>query len=154
MDRSIIERYASGAILPAKAIEGMSKSDLLAAPVPGRWSTQQVIMHLMDSDLIGADRMKRVIAEERPLLLRYDESAFARSLFYDRLDAALACEVFEKNRRLMAAVLRLLPDDAFTRTGVHSERGLETLGDLVTGYADHLDHHLRFIQEKRRALGK
>src|SRR3954468_7206966 len=113
MDRTFIDRYASGATVPAKAIEGMSKSDLLAAPIPGRWSTQQVIIHLMDSDLVGSDRMKRVIAEERPLLIGYDQTSFAKSLFYDRLDAGMACDVFEKNRRLMTTILRLLPDEAF-----------------------------------------
>lgn len=152
MDRSIIDRFASGATLPARAIEGMTREQLLAAPIPGKWSTQQVIIHLMDSDLVGTERMKRTIAMERPLLLGYDETAFARALFYDKLDAHTACEVFAKNRELMTVVLRSLPDDAFRRTAVHSESGLETLEDLVKGYADHLDHHLRFIEEKRRAL--
>jgi hypothetical protein len=152
MDRSIIERYAAGASAPAKAIEGMTRQQLLATPVPGKWSTQQVIIHLMDSDLVGAERIKRVIAMERPLLLGYDENAFTRSLFYDRLDAAVACEIFAKNRELVAVILRALPDEAFKRTGVHSERGLETLEELIVGYADHLDHHLKFIGEKRRAL--
>lgn len=152
MDRSIIERYAAGALAPAKAMEGMTREQLLATPVPGKWSTQQVIIHLMDSDLVGAERMKRVIATQRPLLLGYDETAFAQSLFYDRLDAALACDIFAKNRELVAVILRALPDEAFKRTGVHSERGLETLEELVVGYCAHLEHHLKFIEEKRRAL--
>ena len=154
MDRSIIDRYAAGAALPAQAIAGMTRDELLARPVAGRWSTQEVIIHLMDSDLVGSERMKRVIAMERPLLLGYDENAFTRSLCYDRLDAAVACEVFAKNRELTSQVLRALPDEAFRRVGIHSERGLETLEELVIGYADHLDHHLRFISEKRKALGK
>jgi hypothetical protein len=154
MDRNWIDRYAAGARLLAKSIEGLSRADLLAAPVPGKWSTQQVIIHLMDSDLVGSERMKRVIAMERPLLLGYDETAFARSLFYDQLDAAAACDVFAKNRELMAVILRALPDEAFARRGVHSENGLETLEDLLRGYVEHLEHHLRFIEEKRRAMGK
>lgn len=152
MDRSVIERYAAGAPAPARAIERMTREQLLAAPVPGKWSTQQVIVHLMDSDLVGSERMKRVIAMERPLLLGYDENAFTKSLFYEKLDAALACEVFAKNRQMMAVILRVLPEAAFKRTGVHSERGLETLEELIVGYIEHLDHHLRFIEEKRRAL--
>src|SRR4051794_29383596 len=134
MDRALIDRYAAGALLPAKAIEGLSRADLLATPVPGRWSTQQVIIHLMDSDLVGTDRMKRVIAEERPLLMGYNETAFVKNLFYDKQDAAVACEIFAKNRAMMAEILRSLPDEAFQRTGVHSERGLETLEHFVKGY--------------------
>jgi hypothetical protein len=50
--------------------------------------------------------------------------------------------------------LRRLPVEAFARKGNHSERGIETLEDLVVGYVEHLDHHMKFLREKRRLLGK
>jgi hypothetical protein len=37
---------------------------------------------------------------------------------------------------------------------VHNERGKLTLPQMVAGYIDHLEHHLRFLREKRKALGK
>jgi hypothetical protein len=154
MDRTPIEQYAAGANVPAEAIRGLSAQELNSFPVPGTWSIQQVVLHLMDSDLIGSDRMKRVIAEESPTLLAYDETAFSKRLFYETLDPTMACEVFRLNRVLTGAILRKLPDAAFARAGTHTERGRETLEDLVKGYAEHLDHHMKFIREKRRALGK
>jgi hypothetical protein len=154
MNRDLIEQYAAGAALPAQSIAGLARDQLNAFPVPGTWSIQQIIVHLMDSDLIGADRMKRVAAEDRPpTLIGYDESAFARGLFYDQLDPRLACEVFEKNRLLTAEILRRLPDAAFERTGEHNEHGRMTLGELVANYVDHLAHHLKFIRQKRALLG-
>src|SRR5258707_4912288 len=54
MDRTLIERYVAGATVPAGAIRGLSTQELNAFPVPGTWSIQQVVLHLMDSDLIGA----------------------------------------------------------------------------------------------------
>jgi hypothetical protein len=155
MDRSLIERYAAGAAVPGEAIRGLTSAELNAFPVPGTWSIQQIIIHLMDSDLIGADRIKRVAAENvPPQLIGYDETAFAKNLSYDKLDPVQACEVFRLNRLLTAAVLRNLADAAFTRHGMHSERGRETLAELVEGYADHLDHHMKFLKEKRKLLGK
>jgi len=154
MARTLVERYAAGATLPAAAIAGLTRQQLNAFAVPGTWSIQQIVIHLMDSDLIGADRMKRVAAEDRvPSLIGYDESAFVRNLFPDQLDPRLACEVFEKNRLLTAEVLRRLPEAAFQRTGDHNEHGIMTLAELVQNYADHLDHHLKFIREKRTLLG-
>ncbi len=149
-----LDRFEQGAMLPRQAIDGLSRADLLAFPVPGTWSIQQVVLHLMDSDLIGTERMKRVIAEERPLLLGYNETLFTKNLFYEQMDAGLACEIFESNRMMTAHLLRSLPGDAWERSGIHSERGIETLEHLVRGYADHLDHHLKFISAKRIALGK
>ena len=151
---ALVDRYAAGATLPAELMKGLSKAELNAFPVPGTWSIQQIVLHLMDSDLIGSERMKRTIAMTRPLLLSYDETAFTATLKYDKADATLACEVFRLNRVMTAALLRELPPEAFARKAVHSESGLETLEDLVRGYADHLDHHAKFMREKRKLLGR
>jgi uncharacterized damage-inducible protein DinB len=154
MDRTLIEKYIADATVPAAAIRGLSAQELNAFPVPGTWSIQQVILHLMDSDLICSDRMKRVAAEESPTLLGYDETAFSKNLYYESLDPALATEIFRLNRLMTGAILRKLPDAAFARAGMHSERGRETLADLVRIYTDHVHHHMKFVKEKRRALGK
>jgi uncharacterized damage-inducible protein DinB len=154
MTKELVEQYAAGADRLAQAIIGLSRNDFAALPVPGTWSIQQIVLHVMDSDLISSDRMKRVIAEENPTLIGFDETAFARGLFYEALDAGLAADVFAKNRRLTAVVLRHVPDEAFDRFGTHSERGRVTLTQLVQGMVDHLEHHLRCLREKRRLLGK
>ena len=152
--KTAVERYGAGADALVKAIKGLTREELNALPVPGTWSIQQVVVHLMDSDLIGADRMKRLASMDRPLLIGYDESRFIAALHPERVDAASAADVFRLNRVLTAEVLRSLPEEAFSRWGVHNERGKVTLGEMVNGMCDHLEHHLRFIAEKRKKLGK
>ena len=154
MNRTLIDEYEAGADLPARAIAGLTREELLAHPIPGTWSVQEVVLHLMDSDLVGSDRMKRVIAEPGSTLLAYDETRWAASLGYDQADVKTACEVFRLNRQMTAAILRRLPDEAFQRTGTHTERGIETLEMLVKDYIAHLNHHLKFVVVKREKLGK
>lgn len=154
MDRSLIEKYAADASVPRRAIEGLSDKDLNALPIPGTWSIQQIVVHLMDSDLIASDRMKRLIAMDNPTITAYDETAFSQKLNYDKTDVRLAAEIFEKNRILHAALLRSLPDAAFNRTGNHTERGKITLADLVKMYAGHVDSHMKHLRKKREMLGK
>jgi hypothetical protein len=154
VNRELIERYAAGADIPAKAIVGLERADLLAFPVPGTWSIQQIILHLMDSDLIGADRMKRIAAEERPTLVGYNETAFGNRLGYEHLSARDAAEIFRLNRLMTAEILRRLPESAFSRVGQHTERGEVTLEQQLATYVQHVDHHLKFIRDKRKLLGK
>jgi hypothetical protein len=154
MDKSLIETYARGGEKLRSAIEGLAPAQLAAIPIPGKWSVQQVVMHLHDSDLIGMDRMKRIIAMNKPLLVDYDESAFARSLHYDKQSTADAVTILDLSFKNFARVLRELPDETFARQGVHTERGLLKLGDFLEHMVHHLDHHLKFIDEKRNALGK
>ena len=64
MSLAIIERYAAGGPLLAYAASGLSPEYETARPGPGAWSIAQLVAHLLDADLVYAERMKRVIAEE------------------------------------------------------------------------------------------
>lgn len=149
-----IERFAADATTPATWIRGLSPADLNAVPIPGTWSIQQLVHHVLDSDLIAAHRMKRIIAETKPLLIGYDETLFAKHLCYEHMDIAAACECFRLNRLLMTQILRSLPESAFDRFGIHNDRGKVTLREMIDMYVDHLTHHEKFLREKRAKLGK
>lgn len=154
MIRQNIERYAAGGPIPAQWIKGLTREELLAFPVPGTWSIQQLAHHVLDSDLIASHRMKRILAEDTPLLISYDETAFVTSLNYDKLDVALACDLFRLNRELTAQILRAQTEAAFQRCGVHNQNGKVTVAQMLDTYIHHLDHHARFLREKRARLGK
>lgn len=148
-----VERYAAGAEVPGKAIAGLTTEQLRAFPVPGTWSIQQIVAHLMDSDLIAAYRMKRIIAEDKPKLDLWDENAFVPGLRYQDLPAREVCELFRLNRTVLTHILRGLPDATFERTAIHQEMGPMTLGQFLRIYVNHLDHHMAFLKKKRELLG-
>lgn len=154
MDRGLIDQYVKGADDLRMAVRGLEREDLLARPVPESWSIQEIVIHLADSDLVLADRMKRVIAEDNPPLIGFDETKFAKNLHYNDQSIDDAVNLFELNRRQMGRVLAKLPEAAFQRIGLHNERGPMTLADLLNGAVNHLRHHLKFIVDKREKLGK
>lgn len=154
MDRNQIDLYEDGGRKLIKAIEGLDQRDLTAFPVSGTWSIQQLVLHVTDSDLVLAERMKRVIAEDRPALLAFDENAWIKNLYYDLQSAHEAAALFDQNRRVMTSLLRVLPDDTWKRVGVHNERGEQTLEEIFSYAVKHLDHHLKFLYDKREKLGK
>jgi len=149
MDRRLIDAYAAGGERLRAVVAGLTDAQLDARPADGSWTIREIVLHLLDSDLVASDRMRRVIAMEEPQLLAYDENAFAAKLGYARLDAKLAAEVFAGLRALTAATLRVLPDSAFERIGHHNENGPMTLASLVQNYCKHLDHHLAHLERKR-----
>ena len=153
MTRDLIDRYARGAELLVYATQGLTRDQETARPGPGAWSILELAVHMADSDLVGADRMKRVIAEENPTLLAYDQDAWVARLHYHDMPMEEAVNLFVANRRWMARILRHLGDKEFPRAGNHTERGRETLAELVVDYANHLDYHLKFLYAKRGNLG-
>lgn len=153
-DRSLIEAYARQGDVPRRAVERLSTEDVLAKPVEGTWSIQQLVVHLLESDLAATHRMRRIAAEHRPLLIAYDETAMADRIGYEGEDLRVVTDLFEMNRGWTSAWLRRLPEEAFARAGVHNQAGLVTLGHLVRSYVEHVDHHMKFLREKRERLGK
>src|SRR5262249_48969763 len=149
----LIDDSLAGAAALRRAVAGMTREQLVARPVPGKWSTLEVVCHLADFDPILADRMKRVIAEEKPMLLGADEKHFATKLAYHERDLEEELTIIERTRQQLARILRTLPDEALARVGVHNERGPRTLEQLLVGATNHIPHHVKFIEEKRKALG-
>jgi hypothetical protein len=156
----LIEHYANGGEKLSMAIRGLTAEDMLWVPDDaeakqiGKWSIQQVVIHSVDSDLVCADRLKRMIAEENPTLIGYDENKFVANLFYDDQPVEKAVELLSLNRELLANVLRRLPDSAWSRRGTHNERGVLTVAGYLKSTVDHLEHHLSFIHKKRAKMGK
>ena len=151
--QKLIEDYTAGAGQLRSAVAGMSREQLQARPIAGKWSTLEVVCHLADFDPILADRMKRVIAEEEPKLLGADENRFAAALAYHARDVEEELTIVERTRSQLARILRTLPETALERVGVHNERGPRTLEQLLQTAINHIPHHLQVIQEKRKALG-
>lgn len=154
MDRNKIEIYAQGGDALVTAFAGLTEVQLHLKPMDKSWTLHQNAIHMMDSDLIGSDRMKRIACMPNPLLCGYDESAFNLLPGVSKLNAFDACEVFKLNRQMTAVILRALPDEAFVRTGVHTELGKVSLEQMLDKYIEHLRHHLVIISRKRKMAGK
>lgn len=136
------------------AVAGMTREQMTARPVPGRWSTLEVVCHLADFEPVFVERMKRVLAyDEPPLLLAADEHRFAAALRYHDRDPEEELAVVEATRRAAATLIRGLSPAQLARPGVHSIKGLVTLEQVIRTVTGHIPHHLPFVREKRAALG-
>src|SRR5215471_2428341 len=103
---ALIEEYLAGPGLLRRAVAGMTRDQLLARPIPGKWSTLEVVCHIADYEPIYADRMKRVIALEGPELLKGDPERFAERLAYDDRDVEEELALIELTRKQVAHILR------------------------------------------------
>jgi uncharacterized damage-inducible protein DinB len=149
----LIAEYLNGPVQLRRVVADLSQQQLQARPVPGKWSTLEVVCHLTDSEQAWCHRMKRVIAEENPLVIGYDESRFTAGLSYHGQKLEEELLLLEGMRRQLARILQGSPESAWTRTCAHSERGLMTLEEMLQAEVEHIPHHIRHINEKRKTLG-
>jgi len=154
MSAELIDRFVADATIYTRDLVGLTDADFNARPVEGKWTIRELVWHVVDSDIILADRMRRIIAEENPPLTAFDETAFVQRLFYDQRPLEPSAKLFEVNRLVMADILRRLQPKDFERRGIHSEVGPLTLLELLQKTVAHPLHHRKFLVEKRRLLGK
>jgi len=156
MDDSLLDNFDQGPIKLGAALRGLTHEQLSYVPTDeklGKWTIAHVVIHLADAESAFADRIKRIIAEDDPTLLAWDENRFSERLHYPDQSAEDAAAIIALTRRQLSRVLRKLPEAAFSRSGQHSQRGRQTLTDVLKFDVWHLEHHLNFIHLKRNALG-
>jgi hypothetical protein len=151
----LADQYLAGAAQLRAAVAGMTREQLVARPVAGKWSTLEVVCHIADFEPILVERMKRIIAlsADVPLLLAADENQFVKELKYHERDVEEELAVVEATRRQMARIIRALAPAQLQLTGNHNKRGLQTLEKVIQMATGHIAHHVPFIAEKRKALG-
>jgi uncharacterized damage-inducible protein DinB len=149
----LTESYIAGVAQLRAAVADMTREQLVARPIPGKWSTLEVVAHIADFEPVMVDRIKRVVSHDNPLLLGADEHLFAEYLFYHDRDIEEEMAVIEAIRTSVARTLRRLSADSLKRVGTHNEAGELTLEQLIQRATQHITHHLTFIREKRAALG-
>jgi uncharacterized damage-inducible protein DinB len=150
----LIDAFEHGHKKYRQAIAGLSPQQMKAFPVPETWSIHQIVVHVADSHVIGADRMQRIIAMDYPILQSYDETLFTKNLHYHEQSIEDWLTIMELTGRQYARLLRCLPESAYARAGNHTEAGPMTLSQMLQRCVNHIEHHLKFVQQKREMVLK
>lgn len=147
----LLERFRRGGELLAMSTTGVAGAELDFVPGPGKWCIRQIVCHLMDSEMVGRDRLSRVIAEENPSLIWYDQDAWATKLDYSRRKLSVSVELFRRVRAENFELIKDLPEATWQRVGTHSVNGTVSLLDLLRMYAEHAENHVMQIRNARVA---
>src|SRR5262245_46452778 len=146
----LVKKYKAGYAEVAAALEGATDKDLDKRPAAGKWTSREIVHHLADSEMTSAIRLRRLLAEDRPLIVGYDQEEFARKLHYDRPIAA-SLNAFKAARATTAAILERMTEEEWGREGTHSESGRYTVLQWLRIYADHAHNHAAQIRVARGA---
>src|SRR5688500_1981648 len=85
MDRTqLLDRFRSGVAEIDAALDAITDAELDQPAPDGGWTARQVVHHLADSEARAFVRLRRLIAEDEPQIIGYDEPEYARRLHYDR----------------------------------------------------------------------
>jgi hypothetical protein len=147
----LIEQYARGPKRVRQALARVPKDALQWRPGPGKWSVHEVVVHCADSETNAAMRIRYLLAEKDPLIVGYDQEAWARLFDYHAqpIEESLAAAAAARTRTV--PLLRRMTEADWAKEGRHTESGHYTAENWLRIYAAHLEGHASQIERNLEA---
>lgn len=136
-----IQRYEEGPAKLKAALARVPPQVRKWRPAEDKWSVHEVICHCGDAETNAALRLRYLVAEEKPVIVGYDQEVWAKTFDYHSAPLEPALAAVEAARANTAALLRRLPESAWSKVGVHTESGRYSTEDWLNMYAEHLEKH-------------
>ncbi len=147
-----IEEYGRGFDLFTAALAEIPREAWEFMPAFGEWSIHEVILHMADSESIGAHRIRMIIAEPDSTLMPYDQAKWAQALNYRNQDADDALQSLRLTRQTTYHLLKTLPDEVFTHSVIHPVFDEPyTFEQWLNIYADHVPDHIKQLKKTYQA---
>ena len=137
------------AATPAKLkrlLKGVPRKKLTRRPKPGKWSIAEIVAHLADCELVGGYRVRRILESPGTAIEAFDQDKWAQAGKYAKRDAGESLQTFSVLRKANLVLLKSLDTTQWGLTGMHAERGAESIERYTQMYAGHDINHLQQIE--------
>jgi len=152
-DRNPLEVLAQTASALAGIVDKHSSAVLRSRPFEGKWTPNEIIGHLTDSEWVYGYRLRLILCEDNPTILGTKQDAWVAALRHNEREPLELVEIFQTLRQFNLAVWSQISPAELERAGQHNERGPESLGlmlRLLAGHdLSHLDQITRYIEAVR-----
>lgn len=129
-------------------LQGVSEPVWSKPPAPGKWSIGEIVAHLADTELVSGFRCRAIAGADNGVpITAYDQDRWAVAGNYRSLKLDASLKSFLALREMNLRFLKSLSASAWDKYGMHSERGRETLRDLVLLIAGHDLNHMGQIRK-------
>jgi DinB superfamily len=135
-----------------RLIKGVPTRTLRKRPAADNWSVSEIVAHLADAEIVIGFRMRLILGAPGTPIAAYDQDSWLTSGHYEKRDPRHSVEQFRVVREANLALLKSLTSDQWKHSGMHSERGQETIEHMVRMTAGHDVNHV--LQIERILSGK
>ena len=147
--RPPLEVLGASAGTLSEIVRAHTAAQLRARPFAGKWTPNEVIGHLGDSELIYGFRIRLILSEDRPPIVGVDQELWVAAQGHNQREPMELVELFRDLREHNLAFWRRLTPSDLERYGRHNERGDESLATILGMMAG---HDLSHIDQIRRYL--
>lgn len=143
----LVEALRSVPVDLGRLIEGRSRDVLMQPAQDGGWGLVEIIPHFRDWEVIHAERLEQVLAENPATVQEHDDSLWAIEHGYRDLDPRETFTEFAQLRERLVDRLASLAPPEWQRIVILPKRGRVTLHWLMSSLYDHDTKHLAQARE-------
>ncbi len=129
-----------------RLIKGVPASKLRKRPAPDKWSVNEILAHLSETEIVGGFRMRLILGAPGTPIVAFDQDAWVISGHYQKRDARKSLEQFRVLREGNLRLLKSLKPEQWKHYGIHAERGQETIERIAGMFAGHDLNHIGQIE--------
>lgn len=129
-----------------KLLTTVSPDKLDVKPVASKWSIREIVAHLADDELVGAYRIRLILSSPGTDIQAFDQAQWAITGKYTTTDVNASIALYTLLRQANLELFKILSPEQWKSYGVHGERGIETIEDIMVYYAGHDINHLKQIE--------
>ena len=133
----------------AEIVASTPPETLRARPFAGKWTPNEVLGHLLDTEWVFAYRVRTILCDERPRIVGMDQERWVEVQRHNEREPRALLDTFSALRRVNVALWRRLSAEQLQRAGLHDERGEESLATMLRMEAG---HDLSHIDQMRRYI--
>ena len=137
-----------------KIVQQHSPKTMRTRPFPGKWTPNEVIGHLTDTEWVYGYRVRLILCEDRPTILGMDQDLWVAGQHHNDREPKELVEMFRAMRQYNLFVWRQMGSNEHARVGQHNERGAESLGQMLRMEAghdlSHIDQITRYLDAARK----
>lgn len=141
----LIEKLRSLPVQIERLVAPLTPYQLTTHFLPAEWSVAQNIHHLVDSHINSYIRCKLIATEDSPALKPYDQEQWAALPDAQQADLTASLTLLKGLHARWVTFWENLPEEDWTRTGMHPEHGHLSLAAILRIYAAHGEDHIEQI---------
>ena len=130
----------------AKLLRGVSPAVARKRPAPDRWSIAEIVAHISDTELVVGYRVRAILGQPGTPIIGYDQDVWVKALHYEKRDLKRCYEQYRALREANLNLLKNLTPEQWKHSGMHNERGEESVETIVRMMAGHDLNHFAQIE--------
>lgn len=144
----LIKKYRKSVKTLKKALEKIPRKVWDFQPEPAEWSINQIIMHLLDTELVSFSRARKMISNPGCNLVPMNADEYANNLNYLQADVDKALDLLGDFIDFMTKWLETIPLEKFQITAIHPDfEEPYSLERWLQHFSEHTYSHIEQIND-------